>query len=309
MRQKGIIYKSTGSWYTIKSEDHIWYQGRLRGIFKTLDLKITNPIAVGDVVEFEIEDNEQKTVTIENILPRENYIIRKSAHKRNHGHLIASNLSQSILVATIKQPKTSIGFIDRFLISCEAFRIPAVIVFNKSDLFDEEDLEEFAYLKDVYEPLGYTIIKCSTLTGEGIEALRALLDNKTSLFSGHSGVGKSSIINLLMPHLSIKTGEVSTHSNKGTHTTTFAEMHDYNSNACIIDTPGIKELGLFEMENTEIAHYFPEMRKRMNECKFNNCKHLNEPGCAIKKAVEDSFIAPTRYESYISILNEEDTHR
>jgi ribosome biogenesis GTPase len=309
MRQKGVIYKSTGSWYTIKSMDNTWYQGRLRGIFKTLDLKITNPIAVGDIVEFEIEDNEQKSVTIETIVPRENYIIRKSAHKKGHGHLIASNLSQSILVTTLKQPKTSIGFIDRFLISCEAFRIPAVILFNKCDLFDEEDIDEFAYLKDVYEPLGYIVIKCSTVTGEGLDTLKSILNDKISLFSGHSGVGKSSVINQLMPNLAIKTGEVSNYSNKGTHTTTFAEMFDYNSNASIIDTPGIKELGLFEMEQTEIAHYFPEMRKRMNECKFNNCKHINEPGCAIKKAVSESFIAPTRYESYISILNEEDSHR
>jgi ribosome biogenesis GTPase len=306
---RGVVFKSTGSWYNVKAEDNLFYACRLRGKFKINDLKVTNPIAVGDYVEFIIDTSQPTQGIIEEILPRENYIIRKSSHKTAYGHLIASNIDQSILVATLHSPRTSIGFLDRFLVSCETFRIPAVIVFNKLDLYNDDDLELYQALKIIYEKLGYKVLSTSVIDQRGIEDLKKLLENKTSLFSGHSGVGKSSLINTILPHISIKTSEISEYSNKGKHTTTFAEMMEIDSSGRIIDTPGIKELGLFEIEDEELAHYFPEMREILGTCKFHNCRHLEEPGCEVKKKVQSFDIAPSRYDSYLSILNEEDTHR
>lgn len=305
----GIIYKSTGSWYSVKGEEGKFYQARLRGKFKHLDLKVTNPLSVGDFVEMDLDPLTPGEAIIHTIAPRTNYIIRRSAHKTAYGHLIACNIDQSILLVTLKQPKTSIGFIDRFLISCEAFRIPAIIVFNKSDLYNEALMEEYLYLKDVYTPLGYTCILTSMEKENGLNELLPLLKDKVSVFSGHSGVGKSTLVNKIFPQLEIKTDIISDHSQKGKHTTTFAEMYDLDATSKIIDTPGIKELGLFEIEDEVLSHYFPEMRQLMGQCRFHNCRHTNEPGCKVKEYVEAFKIAPTRYESYCSILFEKDTHR
>ncbi|HSY60547.1 MAG TPA: ribosome small subunit-dependent GTPase A [Cytophaga sp.] len=306
---KGTIYKSTGSWYSVKGEDGLFYNARLRGKFKNQDLKVTNPLAVGDFIEMNIDPLTPDEGVIFTIVPRTNYIIRRSAHKTAFGHLIACNIDQSILIVTLKQPKTSIGFIDRFLISCEAFRIPAVIVFNKSDLYNDELMEEYLYLKDVYTPLGYICILTSMEKENGLKELMPLLHGKTSVISGHSGVGKSTLVNKIFPQLILKTDIISDHSQKGKHTTTFAEMYDLDGTSKIIDTPGIKELGLFEIEDNVLSHYFPEMRKLMGQCRFHNCRHTNEPGCKVKEAVEAFTIAPTRYESYCSILFEKETHR
>lgn len=306
---KGTIYKSTGSWYSVKGEDGMFYNARLRGKFKNLDLKVTNPLSVGDFVEMNIDPLTPSEGVIFTIVPRTNYIIRRSSHKTAFGHLIACNIDQSILLVTLKQPKTSIGFIDRFLISCEAFRIPAIIVFNKSDLYNEELIEEYLYLKDVYTPLGYTCILTSMEKEDGLKELMPLLYGNISVISGHSGVGKSTLVNKIFPQLALKTDIISDHSQKGKHTTTFAEMYDLDEISKVIDTPGIKELGLFEIEDNVLSHYFPEMRKLMGQCRFHNCQHTNEPGCKVKDAVEAFTIAPSRYESYCSILFEKETHR
>jgi ribosome biogenesis GTPase len=306
---KGTITRSTGSWYEILGEDKKIYKGRLRGKFKIKDLKVTNPIAVGDKVLFDMENENEQTVAIVNIEPRENYIIRKSVHKNNQGHLIAANMDQTVLVVTLAHPKTSSGFIDRFLVSAEAFRIPAVLVFNKSDMYDEVIREYQQEYAEIYERLGYICLATSTITGEGIEGLKQLLKNKISLISGHSGVGKSSIINVLIPDLDLKTSEISDFANKGVHTTTFAEMFEMEKDSYLIDTPGIKELGIFEIGNDELAHYFPEMRALLGECKFNNCRHYNEPKCAVIAAVESGNIAISRYESYLSILLGDDNRK
>ncbi len=299
---KGIIVRSTGSWYEIAGDDGKVYKGRLKGKFKIKDLRVTNPIAVGDVVGYEHENENEETVAISEILLRKNYIIRQSVHKSAHGHLIASNLDQSVLVVTLAMPRTSYGFVDRFLVSNETFRIPAVLVFNKIDIYDKESLVYQEAFSSIYSKLGYTCINTSTITGEGIEELRTILKGKTSLISGHSGVGKSSLVNLLIPGLNLATTEISDFANKGVHTTTFAERFTVEENTYLIDTPGIKELGVFEVGEGELSHYFPEMRAILNECKFNNCRHVNEPKCAVIEKVKSGEIAVSRYESYLSIL-------
>lgn len=304
-----MIMRSTGSWYEIITDQKEIFKGRLPGKFKLKNFKVTNPIAVGDYVDFTIENTAERTVLIEKIHPRENYMIRKSVHKTGHGHMIAANIDQSILVVTLVLPRTSLGFIDRFLVSCEAFRIPAVLVFNKIDLYDEA---LYAYQQDlinIYEGLGYKCILTSVQTGQGIEEFKNILKNKKSLISGHSGVGKSSLVNLIAPDLELKTGDISDFSLKGKHTTTFAEMFELEPGTYIIDTPGIKELGIFDMEEEEISHYFPEMRELLGHCRFHNCKHFNEPGCTIIQQVEKGEIALSRYESYLSMLINEDTRR
>lgn len=306
---QGMIMRSTGSWYEIITDKKEIFKGRLPGKFKLKNFKVTNPIAVGDYVDFTIENTAEQTVLIDKIHPRENYMIRKSVHKTGHGHMIAANIDQSILVVTLVLPRTSLGFIDRFLVSCEAFRIPAVLVFNKIDLYDEA---LFAYqqgLINIYEDLGYKCILTSVQTGQGIEDFNNILKNKKSLISGHSGVGKSSLVNLIAPDLELKTGDISDFSLKGKHTTTFAEMFELEPDTFIIDTPGIKELGIFDMEEEEISHYFPEMRELLGHCRFHNCKHFNEPGCSIIQQVEKGSIALSRYESYLSMLTNEDSRR
>jgi ribosome biogenesis GTPase / thiamine phosphate phosphatase len=306
---EGIVRQSTGSWYEVKTTAGEVIPCRLKGKFKIKGLKVTNPIAVGDVVLLELENNEEKTGVIFDIKLRKNYIIRKSVHKTAHGHLIATNLDQAILIATVKFPKTSLGFIDRFLVTAESFRIPAIILFNKIDLLDENELDELELLMDLYENLGYKCIGISALHNINIDSVRDLLSTKISLVSGHSGVGKSQFINTIIPDLDLATSEISTFANKGVHTTTFAEMFDVDNETAIIDTPGIKELGLMEMVETEIGHYFPEMREKLGECKFNNCIHVNEPKCAVKEAVLDGSIHESRYMSYLSMLENYDNRR
>lgn len=307
---KGLVLRSTGSWYDVRDsrDGHIW-QCRLKGKFKALGLKVTNPIAVGDYVRFEAEDETQNFGIIHEILPRENYVVRRSVHKTAHAHLIAANVDQAILIATLVFPRTSLGFIDRFLVAIESFRIPGVLIFNKQDLLND-DMKEFqAELMELYESLGYTCMATTAVSEEGLEDFAALLKGKVSLLSGHSGVGKSTLVNAIAPDLDIKTQEVSTFANKGVHTTTFAEMFELEPGTFIIDSPGIKELGLSDMKADEIAHSFPEMRKLLNQCRFNNCQHINEPGCAVKDSVSDGEIAISRYESYLSMVGNQDNRK
>jgi ribosome biogenesis GTPase / thiamine phosphate phosphatase len=306
---KGRVIRSTGSWYDILDADGFVWKGRLRGKFKLGASKITNPIAVGDQVVFEPEPSQADHVIITQILPRTNYIIRKSVHKTGHGQIIASNIDLGVLIASLFMPRTSLGFIDRFLVSAESFGIPVLIVFNKNDLLNPEDKEYLQVVENLYMGLGYGCISTSVVSGSGIDALKNRIEGTTALFSGHSGVGKSSLLNVLAPNLHLPTGKVSEYAEKGTHTTTFAEMFPLWEDTYIIDTPGIKELGMLDMENLSLAHFFPEMRQLMNQCKFDNCTHEHEPGCVVKQAVNDSAIALTRYNSYLSMLHEEDNRR
>ncbi|MBS1730715.1 MAG: ribosome small subunit-dependent GTPase A [Bacteroidetes bacterium] len=300
---KGLIYKSTGSWYLVKDEEGTFYEARLKGIFKIDGITSTNPIAVGDQVELEFS-NEGETM-IRNILPRHNYIARSSPHHISQHHIIAANLDQAILFSSLKNPKTSLGFIDRFLATAEAFHIPAVIFFNKSDLYQKKEMQQYQHIEKMYGSLGYPVLLMSVSGLSGIEETKKFFENKTSLISGNSGVGKSSFINYLAPGLNLKTLEVSQWSGKGMHTTTFAEMHDIQGfqNAKIIDTPGLREFGMADMDKQEISHYFPEMRNRLQDCRFNNCLHIDEPGCAIKDAVEKEEIYMDRYVSYLKIMD------
>jgi len=300
---KGIVYKSTGSWYMVKGEDGHVYQARLKGKFKIKDITSTNPIAVGDEVGFEMEDEAENRTMITALLPRRNYVNRISPANRRQHHIIASNLDQSLLIATIKDPRTSTGFIDRFLVTCEAFHIPAIIVFNKSDLHEEHETAVYEERKAIYEKVGYRVLLTSVEEEKGLDALKETLYGKTTLISGHSGVGKSSIINAILEGVNIRTTEVSDWSGKGMHTTTFAEMYDIPEGGRIIDTPGMREFAIADITKNEFSHFFPEMKLRLNQCQFNNCMHLNEPGCAIKKAVLAGEIHEDRYISYCTILD------
>jgi len=297
-----IVYKSTGSRYLVKNEDGKEYSVRLKGKFKIDAITSTNPIAVGDVVNIENEEDFESTIITE-IFERKNYINRISPHNKNQHHIVASNLDQSLLFATIKEPRTSLGFIDRFLITSEAYQVSAIIVFNKIDLLNKKDEEQFQKTKAMYEKIGYKILAVSLYNKSGVETIIEVLKNKTTLLSGHSGVGKSTFINELFPELKLKTQDVSNWSGKGLHTTTFAEMFDLPQQGKIIDTPGIREMGLVNMTKYELAHYFPEMRALLNQCQFNNCIHINEPGCAIKNGVNEGLIDENRYNSYLNILD------
>lgn len=299
---KATVYKSTGSWYIVKDEAGKQYNARILGKFKIDGLTSTNPIAVGDKVTIETENETEDSVTITEIADRRNYINRTSPANKHQHHIIASNLDQSLLFATLKDPKTSQGFIDRFLIASEAYHVPAIIVFNKADLYKKKEQDKFAELRATYEKIGYKVLLTSIETGEGLEAVKSVLQDKVTLLSGHSGVGKSSFINKVFPELNLKTQDVSGWSGKGLHTTTFAEMFDLPGGGKIIDTPGIRELGLVDISRQELSHFFPEMRALINSCQFNNCMHLNEPGCAVKEAVEEGSINIDRYISYCNIL-------
>ncbi len=300
---KARIYRSTGSWYFAKAEDGKVYQARIKGVFKIGDITSTNPIAVGDEVDMEIEDIAEESAMIDHIYDRRNYVARVSPHNRRQHHIIASNLDQSILFATLKDPKTSQGFIDRFLVSCESYHIPAIIVFNKSDLYRKKELEKFALVKEIYETVGYKVVLASVQNNEGVDEVKSLLHNKTTLLSGHSGVGKSTFINAIFPDFDLRTQEVSGWSGKGLHTTTFAEMFDLPTGGRIIDTPGVREFGLVDISKQELSHYFPEMKRLINDCQFNNCMHINEPGCAVKDAVNKGTVSVDRYASYLTILD------
>lgn len=300
---KARVYKSTGSWYTVKGEDGSFYNARIKGIFKIDAISSTNPIAVGDEVDIDIEAVQEESAVITAIADRRNYVARVSPHNKRQHHIVASNLDQSILFATLKEPRTSQGFMDRFLVSCEAYHIPAIIVFNKSDIYRKKELERFQEYKQMYEAIGYQVVLASVLKKEGIEEAKALLKDKTTLLSGHSGVGKSTFINAVFPQFNLRTQEVSSWSGKGLHTTTFAEMFDLDNGGHIIDTPGVREFGLVDITKQELSHYFPEMRALLHECQFNNCMHIEEPGCAVKQGVLSGAVSEDRYISYLNILD------
>lgn len=299
----GQVYKSTGSWYQLKDAGGKVFNARIKGRFKIEDITSTNPIAVGDRVEFSQEDTEDGFVMITDILPRHNYITRQSPHNQHQQHIVAANLDQSILFATLKDPKTSRGFIDRFLVASEAYHVPTIIVFNKTDIYKKKEFEKLEEVKGDYMSAGYEVLPLSLEKGSGMKEILELLKNKTTMLSGHSGVGKSTFINKLFPEYSLKTQDVSGWSGKGLHTTTFAEMFDLPGGGKIIDTPGLREFALMDIEREELSHYFPEMRKLINECRFNNCLHVNEPECAVKYAVNQEKISGERYVSYLTILD------
>lgn len=298
-----LIYKSTGSFYLAKDASGALWNCRVRGRLK-IDNAITstNPIAVGDHVEITPESIEERTAIIIDILPRNNYIIRSSPHNRFQKHILAANIDQALLIATIEAPRTSLGFIDRFLVTAEAYHIPATVVFNKSDNHQGKVRQDWEHKKNVLEHAGYITVAVSALEKTGMEALKAMLKGKISLLCGHSGAGKSTLINRLVPDLQLRAAAVSDWSGKGQHTTTFAEMVDLPFGGRVIDTPGIKELGIVDMGRAELGHYFPEMKALLPYCRFNNCIHVNEPGCAVKEAVKESKISRERYQSYLNIL-------
>lgn len=308
---QATIYRSTGSWYTAKTETGEIYQARIKGLLKRDgDITSTNPIAVGDIVEIVVEEGDAnaKNAMITSIGARRNYIVRSSPHRKNQKHIVASNLDQAMLICTLKEPRTSNGFMDRFLVTAAAYHIPVTLVFNKKDIYKEKEIDRFAELAAVYEDIGYTVCLVSATTGEGVDELVASMENKTTLMSGHSGVGKSSLINRLLPGLELRTTAVSGWSGKGLHTTTYAEMQDLPNGGKLIDTPGVREFGVIDIPKTEISHYFLEMQPYINDCQFNNCLHINEPGCAVKAATEAGDINMERYISYATILDSiEDT--
>ncbi len=305
----GLVYKSTGSWYTVKSEQGDFIECRMKGKFRIKGIKSTNPIAVGDIVDYELEETSDiVTGTINNIHDRKNYIVRKSVNLSHQMHIIASNIDRVFLLVTINNPPTTFNFIDRFLVTAEAYGIVAILVFNKIDTLDDATLDEQLYMQHVYENIGYKCLRVSSTEKKGVEALQEMMLGKVSMFSGHSGVGKSTLVNAMEPSLHLKTKTISEASKQGQHTTTFAEMYDLSFGARIIDTPGIKGFGMVDMEKEEIGGYFPEFFKLKDQCKFNNCLHKEEPHCAIKAALENDEIAWSRYNSYLKILEGDDEH-
>jgi ribosome biogenesis GTPase / thiamine phosphate phosphatase len=305
----GLVYKSTGSWYTVKSLQGDFVECRIKGKFRIKGIKSTNPIAVGDVVDFELDESSDTTTgIINNIHDRKNYIVRKSVNLSHQMHIIASNLDYVFLLITVNNPPTTFNFIDRFLVTAEAYRIETILVFNKIDTLDDVTLDEQLYMQHVYQQIGYKCLRVSSTEGKGIEELKGLMIGKTTMFSGHSGVGKSTLVNALEPSLHLKTKTISEQSMQGQHTTTFAEMYDLSFGAKIIDTPGIKGFGIVDMEKEEISGYFPEFFKLKDQCKFNNCLHKEEPKCAVKEALEKDEISWTRYNSYLKILEGDDEH-
>ena len=305
----GLVYKSTGSWYTVKTALGETYECRIKGKFRMKGIKSTNPIAVGDYVDFQLEtDNDQVSGIINNIHDRKNYIVRKSVNLSKQTHIIASNIDQVFLMITINNPPTLTSFIDRFLVTANAYSVKTVLLFNKIDVYDEETLNEVRYLAHVYRKIGYECIGVSAISGKNIDKVEDLMHNKVSMFSGHSGVGKSTLVNAIEPDLNIKTKAISTLHMQGQHTTTFAEMFDLSFGGQIIDTPGIKGFGVVDMEKEEVGDYFPEIFALKQDCKFNNCLHIKEPHCAVKEALENDDIAFSRYRSYVQIVEGEDEH-
>jgi ribosome biogenesis GTPase len=305
----GRVYKSTGSWYTVKTELGETYECRMKGKFRIKGIKSTNPIAVGDVVDFELEtDNDQVSGIIFNIHDRVNYIVRKSVNLSKQTHIIAANIDQVFLLITINNPPTLTSFIDRFLVTANAYSIKTILLFNKVDTYDEEILNEVRFLAHTYRKIGYECIGVSAITGKNVDKVKSLMHGKVSMFSGHSGVGKSTLVNAIEPSLDIKTKAISAQHMQGQHTTTFAEMFDLGFGAKIIDTPGIKGFGVVDMDKEEVGDYFPEIFELKQDCKFNNCLHIQEPQCAVKKALDDDEIAFSRYRSYLQIVEGEDEH-
>lgn len=307
MLREGLVLRSTGSWYSVQDAEGNLFDCRLRGQFRLKGVRTTNPVAVGDRVGFK-PDKEGKSHVIEEVRDRTNFIIRKATRLSKASHIIAANLDYAILVATVDHPRTSTGFIDRFLVTAEAYHIPAAIVFNKIDLYDEVLMERLAYFIDVYSMAGYPCFKVSALHKQNLDTFAGHLRNKISLLSGHSGVGKSALLNAIDPKLNLKTGQLSSYHNKGKHTTTFAEMHPLEFGGWIVDTPGIKEFGLYDFEPETLAQRFPEMRALMTNCRFANCTHLHEPDCAVKQAVEAGEIAQFRYQNYVNMMNSDFTN-
>jgi len=304
---EGVIVKSTGSWYDVRDNEGVLHRCRLKGKFKIKGLKVTNPIAVGDHVLVELE-NQHGTGVIYDIRPRQNYLIRSSAKHPEIGNILASNIDQAILIATLVRPKTSLGFIDRYLVSAETFRIPVMLVFNKTDIYNDHQMEELNVTVQLYQSIGYTSLITSFTENTGMVELSTHLGHKISLLSGHSGVGKSTLLNLLIPEEKQNISPISDFSSKGVHTTTFAEMFQLAPDSYIIDTPGIKELGLMEIGKEELSHYFPEMRALMGLCKYHNCTHVHEPKCAVMEAINRT-VPETRYLSYLSMLENSDNRR
>lgn len=305
---KGLVIKNTGSWVTVRLEDGSTVNCKMRGVLRLKGLRCTNPVAVGDIVQ--VEDKGSDAPVVGAIEPRKNYIIRRASNLSKEFQIIASNLDQAVLVATLTNPETSTTFIDRFLATAEAYQVPAVLAFNKIDLLTTDALRlQQQELKALYESIGYPVITMSAVTGEGADELRAHLADKISLLSGNSGVGKSSIINLLVPDAQVRVGDVSHTHHKGMHTTTFSELLDLPSGGAIIDTPGVKAFGTIDFERAEVAHYFPEIFKISADCRFNNCTHTHEPGCAVLEAVENGDIAHSRFMSYLSILDEDPNNK
>lgn len=303
----GSVYKSTGSWYTVKTQLGEFYQCRIKGKFRIKGIKSTNPIAVGDIVDFELEtNNDEVSGIIHNIHDRKNYIVRKSVNLSKQTHIISANIDQVFLMITIDNPPTFTSFIDRFLVTAEAYSIKTILLFNKVDTYDEETLLEVKYLAHVYRKIGYECIGISAKTGKNVEKVKNLMRDKVSMFSGHSGVGKSTLVNAIEPALNLKTKEISNQHMQGQHTTTFAEMFDTSFGGKIIDTPGIKGFGVVDMDREEVGDYFPEIFELKQDCKFNNCLHLQEPKCAVKDALDNDEIAYSRYRSYAQILEGED---
>lgn len=301
---QGVVYKSTGSWYSVKDTEGNFWDARIKGKLKIdEEISSTNPVAVGDIVLFEPEEDAIKTGIISEVAQRHNYIIRVSPHNKNQKHIIAANIDLALLVASVADPRTSMGFIDRFLITAEAYHIPAILVVNKTDLLKAKHIMVLERWQEIYGNAGYEVYPVTAKDAGTLNALEVKIKDKVTLFSGHSGVGKSTLINQFIPGIGLKTKEVSDWSGKGQHTTTFAEMFDLPGGGQIIDAPGVKEFGLIDMEKEELSHYFPEMRTILNNCKFNNCLHVNEPGCAVKQAVADKKIPEERYVSYIGIMD------
>lgn len=309
LRMTGTVYKSTGSWYVVKTANGKTYECRIKGKFRIKGIKSTNPIAVGDEVSFELETkNDQVTGVINQIHERRNYIVRKSVNLSKQTHIIAANIDQVFLLVTIDNPPTFPSFIDRFLVTAEAYSIKAILLFNKEDAYNEETFYEAKYLASLYRKIGYECMEISAIEGKNIDKVKDMMLGKVSMFAGHSGVGKSTLVNKIEPALDLKTKEISEQHKQGQHTTTFAEMFDLSFDAKIIDTPGIKGFGVVDMDKEEVGDYFPEFFKLKQNCKFNNCLHLKEPKCAVKEALENDEIAYSRYRSYIQILEGEDEH-
>ncbi|KAB2859165.1 MAG: ribosome small subunit-dependent GTPase A [Flavobacteriales bacterium] len=300
---KGIVIKSTGSWYNVKLENGSTIEARIQGKFRLKGIRSTNPVAVGDIVTIKQEEGAS---VITEIADRRNYIVRKSINLSKRSHIIAANVDQAILIVTISQPKTTSGFMDRFLVSAEAYHIPTIIVFNKTDIYTPEELSELENLMAIYTSIGYKCLSVSATEGTNLEQLKTVLKNRTSVISGHSGVGKSTLLNKLEPTLNLKTSEISEMHEQGKHTTTFAEMFDLSFGGHLIDTPGVKAFGLIDFDKSDLSHYFLEMRAILDNCQFNNCQHINEPKCAVKDAVVKNEIADFRYNNYLSMYNDDE---